>query len=74
MKNAQLIDTFTARAAEYQRNLRTVAQELRDLRALEHAQTYIADRTGRENEQLADAICLLEECIVANLGLYHCHD
>jgi hypothetical protein len=74
MNNAQLIETFTKRAAEYQRRIRTVAQELRDLRALEHAQAFVTEHTGKPNQDMDDAISMLEECIVDSIGLEHARD
>jgi len=71
MKNARLIEIFTAQAREYQRRMRLVSQEMRDLRALEHAQSIISDHTGRSNQDLAEAIGVLEEGIVDSLGLDH---
>ena len=71
MKNARLIEIFTAQAREYQRRMRLVSQEMRDLRALEHAQSIISDHTGRSNQDLADALGMLEGCIVDSLGLDH---
>ena len=71
MKNARLIEIFTAQAREYQRRMRLVSQEMRDLRTLEYAQSIISDHTGRSNQDLADAIGVLEEGIVDNLGLDH---
>jgi hypothetical protein len=62
------------RAAEYQRRIRTVAQELRDLRALEHAQAFITEHTGKPNQDIADAIGMIEECVVDSLGLEHARD
>jgi hypothetical protein len=74
MYKASLIDKFTSRAADYQRRLRTVSQELRDLRALEHAQAFITDHGGKPNQDLSDAIDLLQDVIIANLGLRHSKD
>ena len=76
MYKASLIDNFTIRAAEYQRRLRTVSEDLRDLRALEHAQAFVTDRTGKPNQDLSDAIDLLQDVIIANanLGLRHSKD
>jgi len=74
MKNARLIETFQMRAAEYQRRMRLVSQEMRDLRTLEYAQSFISDHTGKPNQDLADAISMLEECIVDSLGLEHARD
>ena len=74
MHKAYLIDTFQMRAAEYQRRIRTVAQELRDLRALEQAQAFVTEHTGKPNQDVADGIDMLQDCIIENLGLDHCHD
>ena len=71
MLKSAMIEAFQMRAAEYQRQTRMVAQELRDLRALEHAQAFITEHIGKPNQDLADAISMIEECVVDSLDLRH---
>jgi len=69
MKNAKLIDGFTARAADYQRRTRKVSQELRDLNTLHRAQELFYQHTGGHCQQTYEMIQVIEEMIVETLGL-----
>jgi hypothetical protein len=65
--NAAKLKRFTAEARFYACLAREISRDMRDLNALRAAYTYMTEHTGREAEDLKDAIESLEECIVLNL-------
>jgi len=72
--NADKIERFSAIARAYARTMRDISADLRNLYALQTAQGFIIDHTGRPSAELGDAIQSVESAIAATICYFECVD